>query len=413
MSVPSIPSLDLLLGDQAAEILGTVVAEYDAELTDLQVADAHVAPTGGARVRYVGKLRRADGGIRSEVLVAATGDRIPTGAAVLTGDFGGASVDVGVWRWPQDPVLPGLMIATHRLRLTALLTDRGLPVPADPRIAVRAYRPGHRAVLELSSATDPLGPRWFLKVVAPSKIPVLQRRHALLSEVLPVPPIVATSEAGVIVLPVAPGTVLRHLVAADGPADSRLPSPSALQQVLDTLPAELASLPAHRGHLQRIEDSARVLELTTRWSGDPALMTDAAAVADQIRTAPTPPSEPPVPVHGDFYESQVLVDDGQVTGLIDVDSAGSGERADEWANLLGHLSVLGIRSPRAAAYCTEILSHAEHHTDPDGLRVRTAAVVFGLATGPFRAQRDGWHQRTAERLDLARHWLAKNSDCRR
>lgn len=112
-----------------------------------------------------------------------------------------------------------------------------------------------------------------------------------------------------------------------------------------------------------------------------------------------------MPVHGDFYEAQVLVDDGRVSGIIDVDSAGPGERVDEWANLLGHLSVFGLGNPRAAAYGAEVLAHVRSQTDAEDLAVRTAAVVFGLATGPFRTQREDWVQRTRQRLELSRRWL--------
>lgn len=63
-----------------------------------------------------------------------------------------------MWRWPQDPALPGLALAGHPGRLAGLLEDAGLRVPRNPRISVRAYRPGQRAVLEVGSADDDGGP---------------------------------------------------------------------------------------------------------------------------------------------------------------------------------------------------------------------------------------------------------------
>ena len=283
--------------------------------------------------------------------------------------------------------------------LAELLAAAGLTVPPAPRISVRAYRPGQRAVLEIGSASG--GPRWFVKVVRPALVPELQLRHRLLGAALPVPPVVAADERGLIVLPEAPGTVLRQLLATD----AAIPSPQELQDSLDALPATLLELPTGRGHLRRIEDSARVLELTT--AANPAVPERLRhTVADQLRSAADQPAGPVVPVHGDFYEAQLLIEHGRISGVIDVDSAGPGERADEWANLLGHLSVFGLGTPRAAAYGAEILAHARRHTDAEDLAVRTAAVVFGLATGPFRAQRDGWAQRTRQRLELAQRWLS-------
>jgi aminoglycoside phosphotransferase (APT) family kinase protein len=79
-----------------------------------------------------------------------------------------------------------------------------------------------------------------------------------------------------------------------------------------------------------------------------------------------------VPVHGDFRDGQLLVAGGHLGALIDVDTAGPGERADEWARLLGHLSGPGLHN-----YGTAVLVYAERHTDPDDLGVQTAAADRG------------------------------------
>ncbi|CAN5637879.1 hypothetical protein BH11ACT6_BH11ACT6_15500 [soil metagenome] len=390
----SIPALSLLLGPDAAGLLDAAVGEYGASLTSVQVADAHVAPTGGVRVRYCGQVRRADGSLRAEVLVAATGDRITSGAAVLAGEFDGAAVQVGVWRWQQDPALPGLATASHPVRLAQLLAGGGIRVAGPLRISVRAYRPGQRAVLEVSDSCS----RWFVKVVPPVAVAGLQRRHALLSAVLPVPPIVAADADGLIVLAEAPGTLLRHLVSRDAPYGTALPNPKALQQLLDRLPSSLSQLPARVSHLQRVEQSVRVLQLT---AGASALLEQ---VADELRSAPRQ-QHLEVPVHGDFHDGQLLFDGGRISSVIDIDTAGRGERADEWAALLGHLSVYGLSSPRARSYGAEVLAFASRQVDADDLRLRTAAVVLGLATGPFRTQRPDWRDRTSMRLALAHQWL--------
>ncbi len=390
------PALQLLLGPSAAGILAAAAGEYGADLTDLQIADAHTAPGGGVRVRYVAEVRRADGSLRREILVAATGDRIPPGAAVVSGDVDGTTTEVGVWRWPQDPALPGLAVAAHPGRLAQLLDGAGLPVAAMPRITVRAYRPGQRAVLEVSDGVS----RWFVKVVTPAAAVDLQHRHTLLGAVLPVPPILATGDDGVIVLPEAPGTLLRALLTRDGWDATTLPAPSTLQRALDTLPGALLQLPARPTHRQRVRQSARVLELTADISTE--------ALVGELYSATTESAK--VPVHGDFHDGQLLVAGGHLSALIDVDTAGPGERADEWATLLGHLSVLGLQNPRAHHYGTAVLAHADRHADPDDLRVRTAAVVFGLATGPFRTQRPGWRERTEARLQLAHQWLPHMRD---
>jgi hypothetical protein len=43
--------------------------------------------------------------------------------------------------------------------------------------------------------------------------------------------------------------------------------------------------------------------------------------------------------------------------------------------------------------------------DPVELRLRTAAVVLSLATGPFRVQAASWPGETADRVNTAERWL--------
>jgi aminoglycoside phosphotransferase (APT) family kinase protein len=123
--------------------------------------------------------------------------------------------------------------------------------------------------------------------------------------------------------------------------------------------------------------------------------------------AADPGAHPPVPVHGDFYESQLLIDDGAVVGLLDVDTVGRGHRIDDWATLLGHLVLLERILPdpaTVARYRGELQAHALDRWPAAQLRPRIAAVLVGLATGPFRVQQADWPARTEERLALAEEW---------
>jgi hypothetical protein len=43
------------------------------------------------------------------------------------------------------------------------------------------------------------------------------------------------------------------------------------------------------------------------------------------------------------------------------------------------------------------------------LRPRVAAVLVGLATGPFRVQQDRWPEGTVARLGLAEEWAGLRS----
>jgi hypothetical protein len=388
---PASPApLALLLGPDASELLGVALDGYGGRLAALRVVTVGVQPGGATVVQYAADVQRADGTTTRETLAATTGSRIPRGAAVLSG----RGVEVGVWRWPQDPALPALATATDPDRIAAALRALRIPREAPPRVTVRAYRPGRRAVLELTGG----GPRLFLKIVRPDAVQALGRRHDLLAPHVPVPRPLATTPDGLLVLAEAAGTPVRSLLARGAPP----PPPAALESVLDALPPALLELPSRRTHLERVRHFADVLTHTAvgtdgeRAALD-ALTTQLAGVDQGVH--------PEVPVHGDFYENQLLATGERVTGLIDVDTAGRGHRIDEWATLLAHLSVLALHgSPGARGYGAEVLAHVEERFPRDVLRPRIAAAVLGLATGPFRVQQERWPDHTRARLHLAARW---------
>lgn len=184
-----------------------------------------------------------------------------------------------------------------------------------------------------------------------------------------------------------------------------LPEPAELLALLDTLPHELATRRRTTwGELA--PHYAGVLAGTV-----PEVAGRARAVAARVDV---PPEGPEVVVHGDFYESQVMVDGGRVTGLLDIDTVGLGDRLDDLGCLLGHLSVLTQLWPARAAVVGDLgrrlhrLCVSEH--DADALGLRAAAVVLSLATGPHRVQEPGWAESTVRRVELAERWLAGATD---
>lgn len=113
-------------------------------------------------------------------------------------------------------------------------------------------------------------------------------------------------------------------------------------------------------------------------------------------------------VHGDFYDDQLLVQDGTVTGVVDVDGAGSGHPADDAANLLAHLMVLQTLAAPGATVHTWLRDLAPLLTqkhEPLELQRRTAAVLLGLCTWPHSRQEPGWPAQTAQFLDLTQQAL--------
>jgi aminoglycoside phosphotransferase len=381
-----------LLGAETPELLAVALGGHRSRLRAFRVVTVAVQPGGSAVVQYAADVERADGSLTRETLAATTGDRIPEGAAVLAGH----GVRVGVWRWPQDPALPALATASDPARLSAALRAAGLPRADIARVRVRAYRPGRRAVLEVEGG----GPRLFVKVVRPRAVTQLHERHQLLAPHVPVPHPLAVTADGMLVLSECPGASMRSRLSRNMP----VPAPADLDGLLDALPAAAVRLQRRRSHLDRVPHFTAVLAATA--ISDETERARLDALADTLARA-DPGSHPDVPVHGDFYDAQLLCDGQRVTGLVDVDTAGPGHRIDEWATLLAHLSVLAHHGSAAARrYGNRVLAHAEERFARAELRPRVAAAVLGLATGPFRVQQSGWARHTQARLRLAERWAA-------
>ncbi|HEX7322435.1 MAG TPA: aminoglycoside phosphotransferase family protein [Mycobacterium sp.] len=392
------PALDLLLGAQARHVLAAAVGGYGGSLERLRVTAADIQPDTAAIVQYAGTVLRADGARTAEVLVATTGSRIPSGATVIEGDHLGRLVEVGVWRWPQDPALPALTLANDPNRLAELFRGFGLTTRRRLDISVHTYRPAHRAVLEVTDGSR----TWFVKVVRPSAAAPICRRHSLVGPCLPVPPVLASTPDGLIVFPRAAGTPMRSLIRSG----DTLPPPDALAGLLDSLPSELMGFPARPSHVECLHDQAAVLRNAA--GTEPTVLTRVAEVVGAVDEL-IADAGPLVPVHGDFYEGQLLVDGDRITALLDLDTAGPGHRVDDWATLLAHLSGLtlddGHRGP-ARRYAAEVMAQAQRSVPISALRRHTAAALVGFATGPFRAQQQGWPAHTVARLELAMKWLA-------
>ncbi|MDQ7904452.1 phosphotransferase [Phytohabitans sp. ZYX-F-186] len=379
----------LLTGPDAGDLLG--VALHPGRLLSWRARQVDHQPGRGCTAAYEVRVRWPDGRDTHERMAACTG-RVPAGVTVL--DDGAERV--GVWRYPYDPDLPALATAADGTAVAALLDGFGLgggPV----RLALRAYRPRRRAVIE---AVGERG-RLFLKVVPPGRVRRLHERHrTLVAAGVPAAPSLGHTPDGLLVLQALPGRTLRQALRHGFPV---LPPASAVLALLDRLPAELASGRRRRTWAEKAPHYAAVVGAALPPAGERAAALAAAIGAEGGRGAV-------VPVHGDLYEAQLLVAGDRVTGLLDIDTAGAGERLDDLACVLGHLSVLAdLYRPQATAINrlgARYLGAFERSVDPADLRYRTAAVVLSLATGPHRVQEPGWPAATQRRLDLAERWVA-------
>jgi aminoglycoside phosphotransferase len=390
--------LQMLLGRGAGQLLAGAAEASGAQLLRWRPQQVNHQPHSTTTVQYRVDVVRS-GRNATETFVASTSTSLPP-ERVAT--FSDGATSVSLWRWPNDPLLPGLPDALDRHWVAALFGRLGLATdPAGVHLTARAYRPGRRAVVEARGAAGVL----YLKVVRPERVEQLHRLHRLMAQALPVPHSLGWTDDGVLVLPAMPGVTLRAALGADDPA----PPPRVLLDLLDHLPAELADMTWRGGPLASVHRHGRAIA---------AALPSAAGKVDALleRLAPTDPRAIEVatdglavPVHGDLYEAQLLVHGRRITGLLDVDTAGAGHRIDDIANCCAHLSVLARMSERSdavARYGAVLLAEAERRHERFELRRRISAAVVGLATGPFRTCDPAWRTRTDRHLSLAGEWLA-------
>ena len=391
---PTVDSgLELLTGAEAGELMTAVLAAVDGELLEWRSFQVDHQPRLRTTVSYRARVRWADGSVTDETLGASNGELPPTVARLSDG-----CTEVGMWRFPFDPDLPALPSACSPEHMRRLTAEVGLGGDGPVRLQVRAYRPRRRAVLQLSAP----GGTAFVKVVRPAKARALHERHRTATAAgCAVPESLGWTDDGLVLLSALPGRTLRAALVGSAavPLD-----PESVVGMLDGLPPELAADGRRRWTWgQRASHYAEVLA-----GSIPELAERARGVAAAVDHG-AEPEGPDVVVHGDFYESQLMVRDGRLSGLLDIDTAGCGERLDDAACLLGHLSVFAQLRPARADVVTQLGEALQRRFERDlpaaPLRRRTAAVVLSLATGPHRVQETDWRANTLARIALTERWL--------
>jgi hypothetical protein len=382
---PVVPAVQVLLADGVPLPLITIFAEVGVTIEEAVVSQVTWWPGKSIVVRY---RARCSGALHGEHQIVACAGNIPGGAAVVEGD----GMRIGVWRFPHDPALPGLAAALDPRTASQVVHDLGM---SDDRVCtrLRSYRPGRRAVVEVRGDRTWL----YLKLVRPAEVEGLHRRHAGLPVEFPAPPSLGfDSGLGVLALKAMPGITLRQVLED---SEKVLPKPDDLEAILHNLPvprgielspSPIEQLPALSKLLSLIlpSEKGRIEELVGRIGGEIL--------------------PPAVVVHGDFHESQLLVKQGRVVAVLDIDTLGQGRSADDPATMIGHLAVFqtsAVHPDRVRDYAASLLRRWDHTVDPVDLRRRAAAAIIALATGPFRVQRGNWPMEVRQRLDLAERWV--------
>lgn len=374
----------------AAELLGVACEQAGARLRDHRRRSVH--HRAGRSVSHVFEARiETDDGSRDVLLVAHADARdLPEGAFVL--EQGRARV--AVWRFPNDPYLPGLPSAIDPRRVRELLDRVGAPSGA-PRLRTRAYRPSRRAVVEVTLADEAAPTRrvLYLKVLSGSRASALADRHRQLVDHVPVPRVVGVAaRQGIVALEALPGRTLREVVV-DGAA---APPPEALLDLSRRLGA--SGLVSDRSP-RDFADPGRHVDLLCELA--PESEAEVRRVADEARRVDGPVSV----VHGDFHAGQVLIEHGDVVGLLDVDGAGQGLLAHDAGTLVAYLQVLaelhsGARD-RLETYADAIAATYRPVVGRAPLARATAGAWLGLATAAHRSQEPDWPDTTRRRISRA------------
>lgn len=384
--------LGLLTGPDVEPLLRAAVEHRGGRLVDWSLDHVDATPHQSTTATYAATVEWPHGR-RSELLgvSARTGDL--TAADARAEIFADGQRRVAVWLYPDDPDLLGLPTAAFPERMAEVLNSGGVlpgPVAADDlTLTMVGYRPRRRAVVRVEVATDP--PEvLYVKVLRERVFADIHSKHIMLRQAgVPAPEIALATADHLLVLRALPGMPMARALFEPGDPCP----PEALIDTLDAMPAAVAALERRPPWADAVGHYATVISATM-----PELADELGWLAERIGSglAGLPPGDEPT--HGDFHEGQLHVADGRVVGVLDVDTIGPGRRADDLACLIGHLSTIQRMTPGQEEKIRDLLARwvpvFDRRVDPVELRLRAAAVVISLATGPYRSQDVDWRQQT-------------------
>jgi aminoglycoside phosphotransferase (APT) family kinase protein len=388
-----LPAAPHLTSDRAFDLLAPAVAHTGAELIGCDATQVQYRPGSDLVVRYRANVRTARGIVDDTLFAAVTTSGPPSGTLVVEAETGPHQrLQVGVWRWPFDPVLRSLeQVVTPHLVRDVL----GPLAPERPAIEVIAFRPTERAVVRITDR-DGKRPVVYVKVVERSLTTRFVSRHDDLRRAgLPTPAVLASGEDWYAMEALAGPTLRDHLKSGAGP----WPAASSFRSMLDQInQAELSDPSPARS--RDAEAPAHAAMLASVLEGERERL---ASIVDRIRRS-APTAAPPVAtVHGDLHEAQIVVEGRNIVGLLDIDDVGVGDPVGDVATLLAHLLYRARTTPlhgnRIRSYADGLRQTFTTTHDPARLDRMTAATLVGLATGPFRVRQDEWERTSSAVLD--------------
>jgi aminoglycoside phosphotransferase (APT) family kinase protein len=311
------------------DVLHAVAGSLGARLVDAKALQVEPTGHGFTHGYLVSLVDDAGHAVEHTVFVETSPTRTTRpGVLTLTQPESGARVDV--WVYPADPALPALRTAVYAEAASVVLARLGLPID-DLRVSLAAYRPGKRAVVRVDTARTP----YFLKVVQPPAAEPLQAKHTQWRhEGIPVPAVLGWSGEGLVALEALAGSEVISVLDRMSHPDALLDEIARLMQRIATVPSVAPARPSLVRRLDWYEE--RLIDQLPE--NDGLIEATSSAIARRFRAGGTPP--PSRTVHGDLHLAQLLVDPASpetVTGVLDIDTSGWGDPADDAAALYAHL----------------------------------------------------------------------------
>lgn len=292
---------------------------------------------------------------------------VDTSGLSVPAETGWVSEDARIWMHPADPHLPALAPIAFDHAAEAVLARMGITATAPPHIV--AYRPGRRAVLRVQATESVI----WVKVARPSRVETLVKAQA------------AAIEAGVVVPEVhgwSPDGLVVMADAAGTPAADFLWEPEALLDEVEVLREQIARVQWERpvpGAARRIRWYA------SRSSPRATKMLDRASVMiDELAAG-----RPHAVVHGDLHYGQLFLNEqGGIRSVIDVDTLGISDPAEDSAAFLSHAIVsAGLTGDQNRARVWALADAAAQRWGGDAL-VRALTAVHLVGHSISAADRD-------------------------
>jgi len=315
-----------------------------------------------------------------------------------------------VWLYPSDPDLPALRAVVDSRTLSAVLARLGHPLEPE-KIEVITYRPGRRAVVRVEGNASHI----YLKVVEPSKAASIAERHQQFrSSSLPVPRLLGWSPEGLVAMSELPGVDAQSAVA-------RMEHPEAFLDQLEFLSTLLAAVPAFNTARSSLVDRIDwyVERVSSRFPDETERVRRIGAMIARCNADGRSYGFTAVTIHGDLHLGQLFVDiddPGIITGMLDIDTAGAGDPADDAAAFYAHVVALGETvaqsQPDYRAACLRLASAWRSRwlrNRNAGFASRASAIaathLLGHALRPIAADSDAVSRRLIDHAyELVSDW---------